>query len=107
MDDNSNRKEKQYAVDSIHVLADLGYILNPSVHIKNLYDSPENWAQWTCLPIWLRNLGKSSLRFMKEIFVKVLSTPIAPSGALINIATTATVRIKFPALTPAAEEQLL
>ena len=51
-------KEKQYAVDSIHVLADLGYILNPSVHIKNLYDSPENWAQWVVLANMAKEFGK-------------------------------------------------
>lgn len=51
-------KEKQYAVDSIYVLADLGYILNPSVHIKNLYDSPENWAQWVVLANMAKEFGK-------------------------------------------------
>lgn len=44
-----SEKEKKYAVEAIYGLANLGYILNPQVHVDNLYKNPENWAQWVVL----------------------------------------------------------
>lgn len=54
-----SEKEKKYAVEAIYALANLGYITNPQVHIENLYNNPENWAQWVVLANIAKEYGKN------------------------------------------------
>lgn len=41
-----SEKEKGYGIAAIKRLADLKYIGNPDVHIRNLETDPSAWAQW-------------------------------------------------------------